>query len=50
MAGPDGVVAAVRDLKFPCPSEKKKPGQWGKGQEEKYFEAFKVVPQLIFPV
>jgi hypothetical protein len=50
IAGPDGVVGAVRDLKFPCPSEAKKPGRWKDGQEEMYAAAFGVTPTLIFPI
>jgi hypothetical protein len=49
MQGPDGTVGAVRDLKFPCPSEAKRKGRWADGQEEKYAAAFGVKPELIFP-
>ncbi|MCK6523996.1 DUF4150 domain-containing protein [Myxococcota bacterium] len=49
MTGPDGAVIAVRDLKFPCPSEQKKPGKWSPDQDDMYFDAFGVVPELIFP-
>lgn len=45
-----GEITHVRDLKFPCPSEAKKKGQWGKGQERKYRTAFGVEPELIFPL
>ena len=46
----EGALSAVRDLKFPCPSGAGREGRWSKGQEDKYFKAFKIVPQLIFPV
>jgi len=42
-------VTGVVDLKFPCPSEQKKTGQWSKGQAEKYREMFKVEPVLVYP-
>jgi hypothetical protein len=42
-------VTGVVDLKFPCPSEEKKTGQWSKGQAEKYREMFKVEPVLVNP-
>lgn len=48
--GPDGKVSHVRDLKFPCPSEKKKRGAWADGQKEKYSKAFGVTPDLIYPL
>jgi hypothetical protein len=49
--GPGGLtdVIAVFDLKFPCPSEAKKPGQWRPGQAENYRRIFKVEPRLVFP-
>jgi len=46
----DGAIAAVRDLKFPCPSGAGKEGQWRPGQEKKYFDILKKVPELVFPI
>lgn len=51
IVGPGGLkdIQAVMDLKFPCPSEAKKPGRWREGQQEKYRRLFKVEPTLVFP-
>lgn len=46
----NGRVGAVRDLKFPCPSEAKKNGRWADGQQKKYQKAFPDANlDLIFP-
>lgn len=52
LKGPDGAVAAVRDLKFPCPSKSGKKGNWSAGQEKKYATLLKApaVPKMIFPI
>ena len=54
---PGGVtdIIAVYDLKFPCPSEARKPGRWSKKpdgttQGDLYRRLFNVEPRLIFPV
>lgn len=49
--GPGGVadVQHVFDLKFPCPSEDRKEGQWRIGQKEKYEQLLKAPASLIFP-
>lgn len=51
IVGPGGLseIEAVIDLKFPCPSEARKPGQWSEGQEEKYTEMFGKMPRLVYP-
>jgi hypothetical protein len=49
MSDASGTVGAVRDLKFPCPSEQNKPGRWSPGQREKYEAAFGVSPSIICP-
>ena len=46
----DGAIAAVRDLKFPCPSEANKQGEWRTGQKESYTQALGIEPGLIFPI
>jgi hypothetical protein len=49
--GPGGVTDVVQifDLKFPCPSEQHKDGQWSVGQKEKYERILKAPASLIFP-
>lgn len=51
LTGPGGLkeITGVIDLKFPCPSEAKKDGNWSAGQEEKYRKMFNVNPVLVFP-
>jgi hypothetical protein len=51
LTGPGGLkeVTGVVDLKFPCPSEQRKAGQWSAGQAERYRDMFKVEPVLVFP-
>lgn len=46
----DGQIAAVRDLKFPCPSGEGRQGRWRKGQDVKYAKALGLTPQMIFPI
>jgi hypothetical protein len=49
--GPAGVTDVIQtfDLKFPCPSEARKEGQWRPGQKEKYVRILKAPASLIFP-
>jgi hypothetical protein len=51
VCGPGGLgeITAVIDLKFPCPSEARKPGRWREGQQEKYRRLFGVEPRLVCP-
>ena len=49
--GSGGVTDVVHifDLKFPCPSEERKEGQWSVGQKEKYVRILKAPATLISP-
>jgi hypothetical protein len=46
----NGAIAAVRDLKFPCPSGQGSEGEWRNGQDAAYARILRVVPELVFPL
>jgi hypothetical protein len=47
---PSGAIAAVRDLKFPCPSGQGEEGEWRKGQDAAYARILRIKPELVFPL